>query len=100
MGAFSIGANTNMKSIKLPSKFGNFRLFSPDEPKDDPDASLQQGLNIEDILALSSQDEDGLEVVFLDIQGLTNEQQTCLDLFEELPSFGYETDAKFWDDFC
>lgn len=102
MGAFSIGTNTNLKSIKLPSKFGNFRLFSPDDgPKeDDPDAS-QQGLNIEDILALSSQDEDGLEVVFLDIQGLTNEQKTCLDLFEELPSFGYETDeAKFWDDFC
>ena len=39
--------------------------------------------------------DEGLEVVFLDIQGMTNEQQTCLDLFEELPSLGYDTEAKF-----
>lgn len=105
MGAFSIGANTNMKSIKLPGKFGNFWLFSPDDqPTDDDDprsSSPAQELKIEDILAGSQDDDaDGLEVVFLDIQGMTNEQQACLNLFEELPSFaGYETDdAKFWDE--
>ena len=88
--------------IKINFKY--FRLFSPDdEPKDDDprSSSPAQELKIEDILAGSQDDAaDGLEVVFLDIQGMTNEQQACLNLFEELPSLaGYETDdAKFWDE--
>lgn len=54
------------------------------------------GLNVEQVLI---SEEDGLEVVFLDIQGnLENDQQekTCLDLFEELPNFNIQ-DTKFWE---
>ena len=43
-------------------------------------------------MLLTEDQEDSLEVIFLDIEGnLSKEQQRCLDLFQELPDF--------WQDF-
>lgn len=112
MGAFSISLQRRMISVKLPEKFGNFRLFSPDheanfEPKNEASfednlASFEdQNLDMENALM----NEENLQVVFLDIQGnnldisndTENEQQMCLDLFEELPSLTLDT--KFCNEY-
>ena len=81
--------------------FSICRLFqAPGESFEDGNEfngnSKMLGLNVEQVLI---SEEDGLEVVFLDIQGnLENDQQekTCLDLFEELPNFNIQ-DTKFWE---
>lgn len=73
-----------------------FRLFSPDAlplAREDSVNLEESGLNVENVLI----SEDGLEVIFLDIQGNNAEQQTCLDLFEELPSL--TSFSKFWEEF-
>lgn len=101
MGAFSFSIQSNMVSVPLPKRLGNFRLFqAPGESVEDGNEfngnSEKFGLNVEQVLI---SEEDGLEVVFLDIQGnLENDQQekTCLDLFEELPNFNIQ-DTKFWE---
>lgn len=105
MGAFSYGLTSQMISVKLPGKFGNFRLFSPDTVPSDDDANLISGavtdeLNNNNMMADLLEHGQALEVIFLDIQGQDNtEQQTCLDLFEELPSLASYQDSAFWDDF-
>lgn len=104
MGAFSYGIGCQMISVKLPGKFGNFRLFSPPEfvPSSnaaDHEINDDQSQCLNNDMADLLSDEGSLEVIFLDIQGETAEQQTCLDLFEELPSLASDQDSVFWEDF-
>lgn len=95
MGAFSFGLQANMISAKLPAKFGNFRLFSP--APEESNFTEDGTLSLED--ALISPDNDGLEIVFLDIQE-DLEQRACLSLFEELPHLACQ-DTLIWpDEFC
>jgi len=100
MGAFSYSMESSMISVSLPKKLGNFRLFQSPGKSEENDGNLEDSesfcLNVEQVLI---SEEDGLEVVFLDIQGDENDQQerTCLDLFEELPNLACE-DTKFWEE--
>jgi len=100
MGAFSYSMQSSMVSVTLPKRLGNFRLFQAPGTSDDDNESTDDSesfcLNVEQVLI---SEEDGLEVVFLDIQGNGNDQQekTCLDLFEELPNLACQ-DTKFWDE--
>jgi len=101
MGAFSYSMQSSMVSVTLPKRLGNFRLFQAPGTSDDDNESIDDsesfGLNVEQVLI---SEEDGLEVVFLDIQGNENDdlqEKTCLDLFEELPNLACH-DTKFWDE--
>jgi len=100
MGAFSYNLQSSMISVTLPKKLGNFRLFQAPGTSDDNDGNVEDSesfcLNVEQVLI---SEEDGMEVVFLDIQGNENDQQekTCLDLFEELPNLACQ-DTTFWDE--
>ena len=87
--------------IDRMSIFKFFRLFQALGTSEDNDVNVEDSesfcLNVEQVLI--SEEDDGLEVVFLDIQGTENDQQekTCLDLFEELPNLACQ-DTKFWDE--
>lgn len=100
MGAFSYSMQSSMVSVTLPKRLGNFRLFQAPgtsvEDNENIDDSESFDLNVEQVLI---SEEDGLEVVFLDIQGNESDQQekTCLNLFEELPNLACQ-DTKFWDE--
>jgi len=89
MGAYSIGISTEVTSLKLPSKFGNFWLFCTENDLENEDLENLPNLSLDVTIP-----DESLEVIFLDVErNLSKEQQKCLDLFEELPN------NQFWEDF-
>lgn len=94
MGAFSYTLDADMASVALPSKYGKFRIFTPNDADIGPENDILEENNI---IAEKSckffMDElntDIIEVIFLDVNNNNNEnekadEQCILELFEELP---------------
>jgi diaminopimelate decarboxylase len=94
MGAFSYTLDADMASVALPSKYGKFRIFTPNDADIEPENDILEENNI---IAEKSckffMDElntDIIEVIFLDVNNNNNEnekadEQCILELFEELP---------------
>lgn len=107
MGAFSYSLQSEMESVKLPARFGNFWLFSPIKTSGGSgngmlEESKLKTRNID--LRFESLDEDGLEVIFLDIEDndfdfKITSTDSCLDLLRAFPSLASYQDGQFWEDF-
>lgn len=99
MGAYSIGFDSNLVSVALPSKFGKFRIFTHDDEdldmnRNDTEKEIkEQRLAIEDLST-----SEVVEVIFLDVFGNYSEQQqqSTIDLFEELPGCD---EADLWKEY-